>query len=68
MLYVNSRHMEASLEFISVGCNRTPQAAAWGAMGTLAYGANSSIALCSVRNTDLNNAVNGLFYILGGFS
>ncbi|KAF9274929.1 Elongator subunit elp2 [Linnemannia elongata] len=37
--------MEATQEYISVGCNRLTQALAWGADGLAAFGAHHSVAL-----------------------
>ena len=36
---------EVSLEYVSVGCNRTPHCVDWAPTGLLAYGADRSIAL-----------------------
>ena len=40
--------MEIELEYVSVGCNRTPQCVDWYDDHTLAYGAASSVALAEV--------------------
>ena len=37
--------MLAELEYVSVGCSRTPHAADWSRSGTLAYAAHESVAL-----------------------
>ena len=37
--------MQAELEYVSVGCSRTPHAADWSSSGLLAYAAHESIAL-----------------------
>ena len=37
--------MDVKLEYVSVGCNRTPQSVDWAPSGLLAYGADRSIAL-----------------------
>lgn len=34
-----------SAEYISIGCNKITQAAAWGMNGTVAYGANALVAI-----------------------
>ena len=36
------------LDYVSVGCNRTPQSVDWYEDHTLAYGAASSVALAEV--------------------
>ena len=44
--------MEVELQYVSVGCNRTPHCVDWNTDGLLAYGADKSIALaagCCVR-------------------
>ncbi|KAG0367962.1 Elongator subunit elp2 [Gamsiella multidivaricata] len=38
-------NMEATLEYISVGCNRLTQALAWGVDGLAAFGAHHAVAL-----------------------
>ena len=40
-----SNGMHAELEYVSLGCNRTPHAADWSSTGLLAYGASQSVAL-----------------------
>ena len=37
--------MEVDLQYVSVGCNRTPHCVDWSADGLLAFGADKSIAL-----------------------
>ena len=37
--------MLAELEYVSVGCSRTPHAADWSESGIVAYAANDSVAL-----------------------
>lgn len=40
--------MEVELNYVSVGCNRTPQSVDWYDNCTLAYGAANSVALAEV--------------------
>ena len=40
--------MQVEVDYLSVGCNRTPQAADWYDDHTLAYGAAKSVALAQV--------------------
>lgn len=35
----------ASLEYISIGCNRTPHALDWGENGLIAFGACTSVVI-----------------------
>ena len=37
--------MLAKLEYVSVGCSRTPHAADWSSNGLLAYAASNSVAI-----------------------
>ena len=37
--------MYAELEYVSVGCSRTPHAADWSSTGLLAYAASNCVAL-----------------------
>ena len=37
--------MDVKLEYVSVGCNRTPHSVDWAPNGLLAYGADKSVAL-----------------------
>lgn len=47
--------MHAELEYVSLGCNRTPHAADWSSTGLLAYGASQSVALA--QETEVPPAV-----------
>lgn len=40
--------MEVQLDYVSVGCNRTPQSVDWYNDHTLAYAAANSVALADV--------------------
>jgi len=40
--------MQVEVDYVGVGCNRTPQAADWYDDHTLAYGAANSVALAQV--------------------
>ena len=37
--------MHAELEYVSVGCSRTPHAVDWSGSGTVAYAAHETVAL-----------------------
>ena len=45
--------MEIELDYVSVGCNRTPQCVDWYDKHTLAYGAASSVALAEVAEVGM---------------
>ena len=47
--------MEVQLEYVSVGCNRTPHSVDWAPSGLLAYGADRSIALAKESSVSLPN-------------
>ena len=47
--------MEVKLEYVSVGCNRTPHSVDWAPSGLLAYGADRSIALARESRVSLQN-------------
>lgn len=48
--------MHAELEYVSLGCNRTPHAADWSSTGLLAYGASQSVALA--EETEVSSGLN----------
>ena len=45
--------MNVELEYVSVGCNRTPHAADWSSAGVLAYGASRSVALAKETEVEI---------------
>lgn len=45
--------MEVELDYVSVGCNRTPQCVDWYDDHTLAYGAGSSVTLAEVTEVGM---------------
>ena len=47
--------LEVKLEYVSVGCNRTPHSVDWAPSGLLAYGADRSIALARESSVSLPN-------------
>ena len=54
------REMQVDLEYVSVGCTRTPFAADWGVGGILAYGVDGCVALAKseeVRGTGAGGGI-----------
>ena len=47
--------IKVKLEYVSVGCNRTPHSVDWAPSGLLAYGADKSIALAEESCVSLLN-------------
>ena len=45
---------EASLEYISIGCNRMPHALDWGDNGLIAFGACNSVAIYEPQVLSIN--------------
>ncbi|KAJ2962988.1 hypothetical protein NQZ79_g1991 [Umbelopsis isabellina] len=46
-----------SAEYISIGCNKITQAAAWGMNGTVAYGANALVAIYNPLDKNVRGVV-----------
>ena len=56
--------MHVSLEYVSVGCNRTPHCVAWHQRGLLAYGADKSVALAEFANVSMSLWICFKYYCL----
>ena len=43
------KHSEPSLEYVSIGCNRTLHALSWGRNDVIAFGAGNSVAIYETK-------------------